>query len=99
MNNSFEILSHRNKDKITPKAVNRLNKDSEREKQASSRDLRNSWVIISVKKHWKISTRNKLIGEGEKDNFSVVKASFQISLTLVIIIKSEPLVAASHFHF
>lgn len=53
MNNSFEILSHRNKDKITPKAVNRLNKDSEREKQASSRDLRNSWVIISVKKHYK----------------------------------------------
>lgn len=51
MNNSFEILSHRNKDKITPKAVNRSNKDSEREKQASSRDLRNSWVIISVKKH------------------------------------------------
>lgn len=42
MNNSFEILNHRNKDKITPKAVNRPNKDSEREKQASSRDLRNS---------------------------------------------------------
>ena len=53
MKNSFEILSHRNMDKITPKAVNRPNKDSEREKQASSRDLRNSWVIISVKKHYK----------------------------------------------
>lgn len=52
MNNSFEILNHRNKDKITPKAVNRPNKDSEREKQASSRDLRNSWVVLSVEKHY-----------------------------------------------
>lgn len=52
MNNSFEILNHRNKDKITPKAVNRPNKDSEREKQASSTDLRNSWVVLSVKKHY-----------------------------------------------
>lgn len=52
MNNSFEILNHRNKHKITPKAVNRPNKDSEREKQASSRDLRNSWVELSVKKHY-----------------------------------------------
>lgn len=52
MNNSFEILNHRNKDKITPKAVNRPNNDSEREKQASSRDLRNSWVVLSVKKNY-----------------------------------------------
>lgn len=44
--------NHRNMDKITPKAVNRPNKESEREKQASSRDLRNSWVVISVKKHY-----------------------------------------------